>query len=253
MTGDMVLYEKEAGVGMVTINRPNVRNALSRAVFLELKQVLSEVRKDEDVRVLIVTGAGDAFVAGADVGDLTTLEPIRGWFESRFHQSILDDLERTGRPSIAAINGAALGGGLELAMACTIRIASEKAKLGLPELSLGILPGFGGTQRLMRIVGYAKAAELLLTAAIISAEEAQKIGLVNQVVPQETLMDTAKNMAQSIGRLNPLTVKLASELLLQSRNTGLDEGLAMESALACLAFASQETKELLYKFLEKRK
>ncbi len=253
MAGKVVLYEKEGSIGMITINRPEVRNALSREVFSEFQEVLVNVRKDEDVRVLIVTGAGNAFVAGADVGDLATLAPVSGWFESRLHQSVFDSLERIGRPSIAAVNGPALGGGLELAMACTIRIASEKARLGLPELSLGILPGFGGTQRLMRIVGYAKAAELLLTSAILSAEEAQKIGLVNQVVSQEALMDKAKTMAQSIGRLNPLTVKLASELLLQSRNVGIDEGLAMESSLACLAFASQETKELLQKFFEKRK
>jgi enoyl-CoA hydratase len=253
MGTDLVLFEKEGSIGVITINRPDVRNALNRAVFQELQQALSKVRSDDDVRVVIVTGAGDAFVAGADVGELLNLESISGWFESRLHQSVLDDLERLGKPSIAVINGPALGGGLELAMACTIRIASEKAKVGLPELSLGILPGFGGTQRLMRIVGYAKAAELVLTAAIMGAEEAYRIGLVNRVVAHDELLVTAKTMAKSIARLSPVAVRLEMELLLHGRDASIDDGLAMESAVACLAVSSKEAKELLLKFLERKK
>jgi enoyl-CoA hydratase len=253
MESDVVLLEKEAGVCIITLNRPEVLNALNRAVFKELRQILSEVRDDEDVRVVIITGSGNAFGAGADVGELSSLETIDGWFHSRRNQSVLDDLERLGKPSIAAINGAALGGGLELAMACTIRIASDKAKLGLPELSLGILPGFGGTQRLMRAVGYAKASELVLTASIITAEEAREIGLVNHVVPHDQLMATARKMAGSIVRLSPIAVRLEMEALLHGRDVGIDEGLAMESALASLTVTTKEAKELLRKFVEKKK
>ena len=253
MGTDLVLFEKEGSIGVITFNRPEVRNALNRAVFQALHEALSKVRNDDDVRVVILTGAGDAFVAGADVGELSNRESISGWFESRLHQSVLDDLERLGKPSIAVINGPALGGGLELAMACTIRIASEKAKVGLPELSLGILPGFGGTQRLMRIVGYAKAAELVLTAAIMGADDAYRIGLVNRVVPHDELLVTAKQMAQSIARLSPIAVRLEMELLLHGRDASIDDGLAMESAVACLAVSSKEAKELLRKFLERKK
>jgi enoyl-CoA hydratase len=253
MGADVVLLEKECGIGIITINRPEVRNALNRMVFHELKRVLSSVRDDEEIRAVIVTGAGEAFVAGADVGEMAGLESISGWIESRVHQSVLDDLERLGKPSIAAINGSALGGGLELAMACTIRVASEKAKVGLPELGLGILPGFGGTQRLMRIVGYAKAAELVLTATIMTAEEGHKIGLVNHVVPHDEVLAKAKKIAQTIAGLSPIAVRLEMELLLHGRDAGIDEGLALESAVACLSLSSKEAKELLSRFLERKK
>lgn len=248
-----VILEKEPGIGIITISRPGVRNALNRTTFQELRRTLSRVRNDEDIRAVVVTGAGQAFVAGADVEELGGLESITGWLESRLHQSILDDLERLGKPSIAAINGPALGGGLELAMACTMRVASEKAKMGLPELGLGILPGFGGTQRLMRTVGYAKAAELVLTAAIISAEEAHKIGLVNYVVPRDEVLPTAKRIAQTIAGLSPIAVRLELELLLHGRDAAIDEGLALESAVASLAVSSKEAKELLRKFLDRKK
>jgi len=253
MGADVVLLEKESGIGIITINRPEVRNALNRMVFHELKTVLSSVRDDEEIRAVIVTGAGEAFVAGADVGEMAGLDSISGWMASRRHQSVLDDLERLGKPSIAAINGAALGGGLELAMACTIRVASEKAKIGLPELGLGILPGFGGTQRLMRIVGYAKAAEMVLTAAIVTAEEGHRIGLVNHVVPHDEVLAKAKKIAQTIAGLSSIAVRLEMELLLRGRDASIDEGLALESAVACLSLSSKEAKELLGRFLERKK
>ncbi len=253
MAEGVVLLEKEPGIGIITINRPEVRNALNRIVFSELEDVLRSVRRDEEIRAVIVTGAGDAFVAGADIEEMSTLESISGWMTSRRHQSVLDDLERLGKPSIAAMNGAALGGGLELAMACTIRVASEKAKIGLPELGLGILPGFGGTQRLMRTVGYAKAAELVLTAAVISAEESYRIGLVNHVVPPDQVLPMARKIAQTIAGLSPIAVRLEMELLLRGRDAGIDEGLALESAVACLSLSSKEAKELLRRFVERKK
>ena len=253
MSGDVVLYEKEKGVGVITINRPEVRNALNRTVFERLDEILSWVEKDDQVGVVIVTGAGDAFVSGADVNELSRLEPISGWFESRFQTSVCDHLERVGKPYIAAINGVALGGGLELAMACTVRIASEKARLGLPELSLGILPGFGGVRRLMRLVGQGKAAEMVLSASLIEAHEAHRIGLVNQVVARDEVLPTARRMAEGILQNGRTAVGLAMELLIRSEEASVDTGLALESALAALSLASPEAKALVERFLAKKK
>jgi len=253
MAGDVVLYEKEGGIGVITVNRPEVRNALNREVFARLEGILQEVEKDEGVRVLIVTGAGDAFVAGADVKELSQLQPINGWFESKLHTSICDHLERLGKPSIAAINGAALGGGLELAMACTLRIASEKAKLGLPELGLGILPGFGGVRRLVRLVGYGKAAELVLTGSVIDAREAHRIGLVNQVVRQDEVLPTARKVAEAILQNGTMAVRLTMELLIRTEEAPVDTGLALETALAALCLASPEAKELIERFRKRKK
>lgn len=253
MANDVVLYEKGKGIGLITLNRPEVRNALNREVFERLEEILSEIEKNDQVGVVVVTGSGDAFVSGADVNELSKLEPISGWFESRFQTSVCDHLERLGKPSIAAINGAALGGGLELAMACTIRIASETAKLGLPELSLGILPGIGGVRRLLRLVGQAKAAEMVLTASLVDAAEAHRLGLVNQVVARDEVLPTAKKMAESILQNGSVAVGLTMELLIRSEEAPLETGLALESALAALGLASPEAKDLVKRFLEKRK
>jgi enoyl-CoA hydratase len=201
----------------------------------------------------VVTGAGTAFVAGADINELLAFDTQQGWAASRFQQSVFNKLERLGKPSIAAINGPALGGGLELALSCTLRVASEKAKLGLPEMGLGIIPAFGGTQRLVRSVGFPKAAELLLFRSIISAEEANKIGLVNQVVEQDQVLNRAKEMAANLCALSPVAVRLELELLLQTEHKGFDAGLALESALAALAVSSEEAKQLLQGFLSKKK
>jgi enoyl-CoA hydratase len=191
-----IILKKEAQIGFVTVNRPEVYNALNHALLTELGEAISQIRKDSDVGAVILTGAGDkAFVSGADINELSAMNSsLSGFDTSREHQSVLHQLERLGKPSIAAINGFCLGGGLELAMACTLRIASDKAKLGLPELGLGIIPGYGGTQRLARFVGRGKAVEMILTAKPIDAQEAFRIGLVNQVVSAEELIPNAKEM-----------------------------------------------------------
>jgi len=252
MNDQVVRYEKEGGLGLITINRPEVRNALNRGVFLKLEEIFSKAKKDADVGVVIVTGADGAFVAGADVKELSKLEPISGWDNSRSRTSILDALERLGKPTIAGINGFALGGGLELAMACTVRIASEKAKLGFPELGLGILPGWGGMRRLIRLVGQGKAAEMVLTASIIDAHEAHRIGLVNQVVAHEEVVTAAKKMAESILQNGSIAVRLAMEFFVRADGASLDSGLALESALAALSLASPEAKEMVKRFLVKK-
>ena len=229
------------------------RNALNPDMLREIDRVLDMIAVDDDVRVVVFTGVGPTFIAGADIDNLLSNDLIEGWFASKNTQAIFDKLEKLGKPSIAAINGAALGGGLELALSCTIRLASADAKMGFPELSLGILPGFGGTQRIIRAAGYAKAAEMLLMSSVVNAEEAKRIGLVNNVVPVGEALGAAKDMAQKIAAVSPVAVRFALELLLRGQNTGFETGLAMESALACLTLASPQAKELLKKFVEKKK
>ncbi len=253
MADKVVLYAKEDSIGFITINRPEIKNPLNMGVFRALDRVLDEVAADDEVRVLVITGAGNAFVSGADVNELLALSTQDGWGASRFQQSVFNKLERLGRPSIAAINGFAMGGGLELALSCTIRIASTKARLGFPELGLGIIPAFGGTERLVRTVGYAKASELILFRTILSGEEACGIGLVNQVEEPDRLLEKVKERAQNLASLSPVAVRLEMELLLNTAGQGFDAGLALESGLASLAVASPEAKELLGAFLAKGK
>ncbi|MGD0231520.1 MAG: enoyl-CoA hydratase-related protein [Syntrophorhabdales bacterium] len=253
MENGVVIFEKEEHIGWITINRPEVKNALNTPVFSALNDVLDLAGSDRDVRVIIVTGKGATFVAGADVDELRSFDSLNGWSASRFSQSVLNKLERIGKPSLAAINGPALGGGLELALACTYRVASAEAKVGFPELSLGIIPGFGGTQRLVRCVGHAKAAELLLTSSIITGEEALRIGLVNSVVARDHVREAARSVARSISRVSPDAVRLTMSLLLHGQTEGFDTGLALESALAALTLSSSEAKRLLHDFGEKKK
>ena len=253
MANQVVLLGKEDRTGIITINRPDVRNSLNEDVFRQLNDILDQAARNEGIRAVVITGAGNAFVSGADINELLGYDTQHGWAASRFQQSVFNRLERLGKPSIAAINGPALGGGLELALSCTLRVASVKAKLGFPEIGLGIIPAFGGTQRLVRSVGYPKATELLLFRSIISAEEACKIGLVNQVVEQGQVVDRAKEMAATLCALSPVAVCLELELLLHTANQGFDLGLALESALAALAVSSEEAKQLLGGFLSKRK
>jgi enoyl-CoA hydratase len=252
MSNEVVVYQREQRIGLITINRPKVRNALNWAVFQELEDVISELGRNEEIEVVVVTGAEGFFAAGADVNELSELDPIRGWKDSRSRTSVFDRLERLGKPSIAAIHGFALGGGLELAMACTIRISSEKAKLGLPELGLGILPGWGGMRRLIRLVGQAKAAEMILTAAVIDAQEALRIGLVNQIVADEEVLPAAKKMAESIIHHGKTPVGLTMEFLVRGEEAPVEVGLALESALAALSLGSPEAKELVSRFLAKK-
>jgi enoyl-CoA hydratase len=252
MTDKVVLYEKDGPLGLITINRPEVKNALNLTVFRALNDVLDIVEKDDDVRAVIITGAGSAFVAGADINDLLSFDSIEGWSASRFQQSVFNKLEKLGRPSIAAINGAALGGGLELALSCTFRIASEDARMGFPELGLGIIPAFGGTERLVRTIGHAKAAELILFRLIIDANEACRIGLVNQIVAPDQVAARAKEWAKNLSSLSPVAVRLELELLLEISRE-LDTGLALESAFGALTVSSKEAKALLEKFVSKVK
>lgn len=248
-----VLYEKQGTIGLITINRPELRNSLNMSIFRSLDDILDKVSIDEEIRVLMITGAGNAFVAGADINELLGYNTQVGWSASRFQQSVFNKMERLGRPTIAVINGFAMGGGLELALACTLRIASAKAKLGFPELGLGIIPAFGGTQRLVRIVGYGKAAELILFRSILDAETAHTLGLVNFVVEHDQLYAKAKEWASDLASLSPVSVRLELELLLKTGGVGFDEGLALESALAALAVASPEAKDLLGRFTAERK
>lgn len=253
MSENVVLYEKQGFLSLITINRPEVRNPLNMAIFRSLDSLLDQIASDREVRVIIITGAGSAFVAGADINELLAMNTQVGWASSRFQQSVFNKLESLGKPSIAVINGFAMGGGLELALSCTFRVASTKAKLGFPELGLGIIPAFGGTQRLVRTVGHAKASELILFRTILDAEEAGKLGLVNLVVEDDQLMVKAKQWAEEIASLSTIAVRLELELLLKTQDTGFDEGLALESALAAVAVSSTEAKELLGRFVAKGK
>ncbi len=249
-----IILEKENKIGFVTLNRPEVYNALNASLLGELGEVVEEAKKDPAIGVVILTGAGEkAFVSGADISEIPASNAILAWATSRDHQSILNQLERLGKPSIAAINGYCLGGGLKLAMACTLRIASENAKLGLPELGLGFVPGFGGTQRLTRLVGRGKAFEMILTAKPIDAAEAFRIGLVNQVVPLAELIPRAKEMAESILKNGPTAIRLAMDLLLRGQEMSLDNSMAFESAMSSVSLMSPEAGQRLKAFLEKKK
>ena len=249
-----IIFKKENKIGFITLNRPEVYNALNAALLGELGEVVEEVKKDPEIGVVILTGAGEkAFVSGADIGEIPASNAILAWATSRDHQSILNQLERLGKPSIAAINGYCLGGGLELAMACTLRIASGNAKLGLPELGLGFVPGYGGTQRLTRLVGRGKAFEMILTAKPIDAAEAFRIGLVNQVVPLAELIPKTKEMAESILKNGPTAIRLAMDLLLRGQEMPLDHSLAFESAVTSVSLMSPEAAQRLKAFLEKKK
>jgi enoyl-CoA hydratase len=249
----VVTVKKEGEMGVIIINRPEVRNSLNLAVFQGLNDILDKLAADDEVRALVITGAGNAFVSGADINELLSYDTQVGWSASRFQQSVFNKLERLGKPSIAAINGFALGGGLELALSCTLRVASVNAKMGFPELGLGMIPAFGGTQRLVRTVGHAKAAELVLSRSIINAEEAHRIGLVNQVVEQDQVLTRTTEWANDLCALSPVAVRLELELLHETQDKGFDAGLALESALAALAVSSKEAKHLLDQFLSKGK
>jgi enoyl-CoA hydratase len=253
MAYENLLYEKSDAIGKVTINRPKVLNALNRRTMGELDAVLSDVRDDAAVRALIVTGAGEkAFVAGADIQELAKQAPLGGREMALYGQGVLRKLETLGKPSIAAINGFALGGGCELALACSIRLASRTAKLGQPEVTLGIIPGYGGSQRLARLCGKGVAHELCLTGNIIAAEEAQRIGLVNHVYEPAELLPAAEAMARKIAANAPIAVRLAMEAIERGESMPLAEGLQLEAALFGLSCATADMREGTTAFLEKR-
>jgi enoyl-CoA hydratase/carnithine racemase len=248
-----VLYEKKGLIAYVTVDRPKVLNALNTSTWTDLKAAFEDAKADTSVRGVILTGTGDkAFIAGADIGELAHLDAYEAEESSRFSQGVLDLIENLGKPVIAAINGFALGGGCETAMACTLRIAAEHARFGQPEVKLGLLPGGGGTQRLPRLVGKGRALQLILTGETISAQEACRIGLVNEVVSADSLIARAETILKQVAANAPMAVKFS----LDAANKGLEisqsAGLALEASYFGICAASEDKKEGTSAFLEKR-
>ena len=253
-TYENLILEIQDRVARVTISRPKVLNALNEKTVREIHAVFSSLRDNPDAGVVILTGSGEkAFVAGADINELAVMTPLQGEASSKLGQLALREVELLGKPVIAAINGFALGGGCELALACHIRFASESAKLGLPEVGLGIIPGYGGTQRLPRIVGLGVALELITTARMIDAQEALRIGLVNGVVPAAELLPHCEKVAGEILARGPIAVRFAMDAAIRGLETDLAHGLEMESAYFGLVSATADMREGLKAFLEKRK
>jgi len=253
MTYENVKTELRDGILFLTVDRPKVLNALNAATVEEIYKVFADARDDDNVKAVIITGAGEkAFVAGADINELAQKTPMTGKETSERGQFIFSFIERFPKPVIAAINGFALGGGCELALACHIRVASERAQIGLPEVTLGIIPGYGGTQRMARLLGKAKALELICTGDRVGAAEAERIGLVNKVVPADQLMSAAKEMARKIMSRGPLAIRAAIEAVMSGSEMPMQEGQFLEATLFGLLCASEDTKEGMNAFLEKR-
>jgi enoyl-CoA hydratase len=252
MAYETLLFEVNAGVALITINRPDKLNALNDRVIAELGDVASRLASDGTIGGAILTGAGKAFAAGADIGELADQGPFDGKARALAGQAVLRRLETCGKPVIAAVNGFALGGGCELAMACHLRVASQTAKFGQPEVKLGIAPGYGGTQRLPRLVGKGVALELILTGEMIDAAEAHRIGLVNRVVPPQDLPSATEALLRNILSKGPLAVRLALEAVERGLDMSLEEGLLLEANHFGLLAATADMKEGLSAFLEKR-
>ena len=251
---DLVLVETADRVRTLTVNRPEKLNALNSEVMAALDAALDAARGDASVGVVVITGAGEkSFIAGADIGELSKLTPVEGRAHARRGQAVLAKLETLGKPVIAAVNGYALGGGCELALACTIRVASENARFGQPEVKLGILPGYGGSQRLSRIVGKGRAMQLCLTAEQIDAAEAYRIGLVNKVVPAGQALAAAREMAAQILANGPIACSFVLDAVHRGLEMPLEEGLFLEATLFGLCAATSDMKEGMTAFLEKRK
>ena len=248
-----VQYEKKGPIAYVTVNRPKVLNALNTPTWMDLKAAFEDAKDDASVHGVILTGAGDkAFIAGADISELAHVDAYEAEESSRFGQCVLDLIENLGKPVIAAINGFALGGGCETAMACSIRIAVEHAKFGQPEVKLGLLPGGGGTQRLPRLVGKGRALQLILTGETISAQEAYRIGLVNEVVPAANLIARAETILMQISANAPIAVKFSLEAANKGMDTSQAEGFALEASYFGICAATEDKKEGTSAFLEKR-
>ena len=249
-----LLYEKKGAIAYVTLNRPKVLNALNQRTWENLRTALEDARDDTQVRGVILTGAGDkAFIAGADISELSHVTAIEAEKSSTYGQEVLNLVENLGKPVIAAVNGFALGGGCETAMACTIRVASEHAKFGQPEVTLGLIPGGGGTQRLPRLIGKGRALQIILSGEMISAQEAFRIGLVNEVVPAAELTTRAEAILKRIFSNAPVAVKYSLEAVNKGMETSQAEGLSLEASLFGLCAGTEDKKEGTSAFLEKRK
>ncbi|MCL5743386.1 MAG: enoyl-CoA hydratase-related protein [Acidobacteria bacterium] len=255
MSYNRIVYEpSEDGIALVTISRPDKLNALNAEVLGELDDAFARAGSESNVRGLILTGAGEkAFVAGADIQELVDMTPVEAQRKSAWGQGVMRRLELMPKPSVAAINGYALGGGLELAMCCSMRVASHNAKLGQPEVKLGIIPGYGGTQRLPRLVGRGRALELLLTGEPVDAAEAHRIGLVNHVVPQAELLEFSRALLRKLLENAPVAAGLILEAVETGLSSGLEEGLRFESAAFGVAAATSDRREGMRAFLEKRR
>jgi enoyl-CoA hydratase len=248
-----ILFETKNSIAYVTVNRPKVLNALNMATMEELRTAFHEIKNDASVRVVILSGAGEkAFIAGADIGELSKHDAVSAKEYTHRGQSVLNLIENLGKPVIACINGFALGGGCEIAMACTMRLASENAKLGQPEVKLGIIPGYGGSQRLPRLVGKGIAMQLLLTGEMITAQEAHRIGLVNEVIAAADLIPRAEAIAQKIIANGPLAIQYTMEAVNKGMEMTKSEGLYLEAVLFGMACATEDQKEGTKAFLEKR-
>ena len=247
-----IRYEKQDNIGIITINRPEALNALNTAVFNELEPLVGEIERDASLAALIITGEGRSFVAGADIGEQCPMDLEAGRKWARRGSSVFRRIEKLEIPTIAAVNGFALGGGCELALTCDIILASEKAKFGQPEVGLGITPGFSGTQRLPRRVGIGKAKELIFSGKMIKADEAKTIGLVNEVYAPEALMDAALEMARSFTKNAPIAVKYAKACIDRGMQMDLDDGIALENEMFAMCYATADQKEGMTAFLEKR-
>lgn len=249
---NFINFDVTKNIAVAKINRPKALNALNTKVLKELGEVVNDVKTNQDIKVLIITGEGRAFVAGADIAEMRDMTAEEAKKFSRLGNKVFRGIETLDIPVIAAVNGFALGGGCELAMSCDIRIASEKAKFGQPEVGLGITPGFGGTQRLARLVGNAKAKELIFTADVIKADEAEKIGLVNKLVKPEELENSALEMAEKIAGKGQIAVKHSKESINKGSETDIETAISIEESLFGLCFSTEDQEEGMAAFLEKR-
>ena len=253
MSFETLLVERDGAVALVTINRPKVLNALNTRTIAELEQVMHEVQQDDGVRAVVLTGAGEkSFVAGADINELAVLTPAQGQQHGRRGQAVFDLIEHLGKPVVAAVNGFALGGGCELAMACTLRIAADSARFGQPEINLGIIPGYAGSQRLPRLVGKGRALEILLTGDMVDAARAYAIGLVNRVVPAADLLTEARKLAAALASKAPLAARYIIEAVNHGMEMPLAEAQHLEGTLFGLVASTDDMKEGTKAFLEKR-
>ncbi len=254
MTYENIIVEKNQGIATIHFNRPKALNALNRALLEELSQATDDIAQDMDIRVLVLTGTGDkSFIAGADIKELAELNALQGKAFSKLGQSVINKIGELPIPVIAAVNGYALGGGLEMALVCDFIYASETASVGLPETNLGLIPGFGGTQRLSRLIGPNQAKELIYSGKMMSADQALSVGLINQVCPADKLMDEVTAIAQAIGSKGAVSLRAAKEAINNGLDTDLATGLKIEQDAFALCMVSEDAREGTQAFIEKRK